>query len=142
MYFWGRRLTPLALSMILVIIFPFFFVYFIYPTIRQARQLNVLPATYNVALGRKKSYQWPAGCNTNVYYGTFEDGEIQFHGRDLIARSCADPQYYLGNGSEYGWVRPSRGRASYYRVGNEAVDIQCRDDGQCEVRSSYRNIFN
>ena len=141
MYFFGKRLPPLALAMILVIISPFFFVYFISPLMRQTRQLAVQPVTYTVELGRGKSYQWPAGCDQNDYHGSYEDGKLQSHGRNLIARSCADPKYHLGNGSEYGWVRPSRGRASYYRVGNDAIDVQCRDDDQCEVRSIYRNIF-
>ena len=138
MIVFGRRIPPLALGILLMIFFPLFFASFIAPLIRQS---IVPPVTYTVAQGRGTPYRWPTGCEKKDYHGKIEEGTIQSRKADAISPTCANEKYYLGGGAEYGWVRPGRGWAEYYRVGNDAVDLRCFDGNTCEVRSLYRNVF-
>jgi hypothetical protein len=76
-------------------------------------------------------YEWPSGCVVRRY---IED--------EGIPGACADPKYYIGDGYKYGFPQQGRGRATYYRVNNDAVDIGCevfRD--RCVANFIVKDVF-
>jgi hypothetical protein len=57
------------------------------------------------------------------------------------------PEYQMSHHDTYAYGFPGVGALTskygdYYRVGNDAVQIDCLDSGQsCDVANSVRNVF-
>jgi hypothetical protein len=62
---------------------------------------------------------------------------------DKIPQACAAPIYEFHDTSKYGFefLGKNTENSSFYRVGNDAVQITCRSVGQCSVERTYHDVF-
>ena len=75
------------------------------------------------------AYAWPAGCTNKAY-----------RLGDSISRARAKPVYIFRDWKAYG-LPYTMGSPDYYRIGNDAVLIQCGFFKNCQVRSVTEDAF-
>ena len=78
-------------------------------------------------------FEWPAACQQRRY-----------RTGDLLSRQClsALPRISKNITEANGFDSGSRGRASFYRLGNDAAAISCfPGTNKCHVRNIHRNVF-
>ena len=78
-------------------------------------------------------FEWPDGCQQRRYQAG-----------DFLSRQCLSslPRISRNITEANGFDSGSRGRAHFYRVGNDAAAISCfPGTDQCHVRNIHRNVF-
>ena len=78
-------------------------------------------------------FDWPAACQ-----------ERRYRTGDVLTRLCMSelPRISRSIAKANGFYGGSRGRADFYRLGNDAAAIGCfPGSNKCRVRNIYRNVF-
>lgn len=78
-------------------------------------------------------FEWPAPCEQRRY-----------RAGDSLTRQClsALPRMSRSITEDNGFDSGSRGRANFYRLGNDAAAISCfPGTNKCHVRNIHRNVF-
>ena len=93
-------------------------------------------------------YIWPSGCRTNkLNRRTGEtilldrNSDRVYGVEDYISRKCADKRYYFPEASKYNFPSSYGVGRNYFRVQNDALNINCFSDGHCVVSNVVRNVF-
>ena len=78
-------------------------------------------------------FEWPAACQKRQYWTG-----------DFLTRQClsALPRISRNIAEANGFDDGGRGRANFYRLGNDAAAISCfPGSNKCHVRNIHRNVF-
>jgi hypothetical protein len=87
-------------------------------------------------------YIWPPGCKLE---GASADnrtsGNGYFRVEDEIPRACLIPNYYITDPGKYGLPRHYGVGRNYYRVGTDAINVDCLSDDKCVATNIERDVF-
>lgn len=78
-------------------------------------------------------FQWPTACEKRRY-----------RKGDFLTRQCLSELPWISRSiaEANGFKHGGRGRANFYRLGNDAAAISCfPGTNKCHVRNIYRNVF-
>lgn len=89
-------------------------------------------------------YEWPVGCKpARASDDTGGPSYVRYYTTmDKIPTACMDPKYYIADPGKFGLKRQVSGIRNYYRIGPDAVNIDCFDDGNCVVDHIERDVFS
>ena len=123
-----ERIVNLACTIFIVFVIGFAFTY--------GFLLAITPVARHVP---SEPYVWPGDCQKFV--ATDSDGTRHYAFLN-VPRSCMDPRYHIADPWHYG-LRYHRGGNlyNYYRIGPDAVNIDCLNDGRCMVNTIERDVF-
>jgi hypothetical protein len=89
-------------------------------------------------------YSWPSGCKpAGAAYDTGKPNLARYYRvMGEIPKSCMDPEYYIADPGNYGLKGLKGIGRNYYRVGPDAINIDCHSDGICVVVHIERDVFS
>jgi hypothetical protein len=88
-------------------------------------------------------YVWPSGCEpARASHDTSSPNYVRYYGpEDEIPRACLNSEYYIADPGKFGLQRHYGVGRNYYRIGPDAVNIDCFSDGRCVVTNIERDVF-
>jgi hypothetical protein len=83
-------------------------------------------------------YVWPAGCK----FIEVDSAGTRHYGHEF-PQACMDPQYYIADPGKYRLPASIIGKVrNYYRVGPDAINVDCLSDRPCVVAHVEQDVFS